>query len=298
MKLAGVLLAFFAFAAPVRAATVDAGIQDFSFNPSAITVDQNDGVRWTNNGASGHTVAINGVPASPVLGNGDAFTHLFDSAGSFPFHCTIHPTMTGAVKVIGPTAHATASKKMVVTNATVTFDGSGSTYNGDTGSIASYEWDLGDSTTDSGVTVTHAFTTPDVYDVVLTVTDTKGATDTGTVRVTAEPTAIAIANAGRVREGDSGTRRAKFIVTLSNPSSLTTTVHFATVHGTARAPGDYKAKSGTLTFLPGAVQKTIVVYVKGDLRAEPNETFRVRLSSPTNAVVADSRGGATIVDDD
>jgi hypothetical protein len=46
------------------------------------------------------------------------------------------------------------------------------------------------------------------------------------------------------------------------------------------------------------VQKTIVVYVKGDLRAEPNETFRVQLSSPMNAMFADSRGGATIVDDD
>jgi hypothetical protein len=75
------------------------------------------------------------------------------------------------------------------------------------------------------------------------------------VRVTAEPTAIAIANAGRLHEGDSGTRRARFVVTLSNPSSLTTTVHFATVHGTARAPGDYKATSGTITFFPESCRR-------------------------------------------
>ena len=38
--------------------------------------------------------------------------------------------------------------------------------------------------------------------------------------------------------------------------------------------------------------------VNGDRLAEPNETFVVNLSSPTNAIVADGQGVGTIVDDE
>jgi len=40
------------------------------------------------------------------------------------------------------------------------------------------------------------------------------------------------------------------------------------------------------------------VLVNGDRLAEPNETFFVDLSSPTNAVIADSQGIGTILDDE
>ena len=38
--------------------------------------------------------------------------------------------------------------------------------------------------------------------------------------------------------------------------------------------------------------------VNGDRLAEPNETFVVNLSSPTNATIADGQGVGTIVDDE
>jgi plastocyanin len=44
MKLGGVVLAFLPLAAPVQAATVDAGIEDFVFDPAAITINQIDTV--------------------------------------------------------------------------------------------------------------------------------------------------------------------------------------------------------------------------------------------------------------
>src|SRR5262249_5464236 len=40
------------------------------------------------------------------------------------------------------------------------------------------------------------------------------------------------------------------------------------------------------------------VQVKGDRLPEPNETFAVNLSSPTNATIADGQGAGTIVDDE
>jgi len=40
------------------------------------------------------------------------------------------------------------------------------------------------------------------------------------------------------------------------------------------------------------------VAVIGDIVAEPNETFFVNLSNPTNATIADSQGVGTIVDND
>ncbi|WP_256290028.1 PKD domain-containing protein [Halobellus inordinatus] len=69
----------------------------------------------------------------------------------------------------------------------VTFDASASEDSG--GSIASYEWDFGDGSTDSGESVTHTFSSPGDYDVELTVTDDDGATDTTTQTVSVAETA-------------------------------------------------------------------------------------------------------------
>src|SRR5262249_36515762 len=75
------------------------------------------------------------------------------------------------------------------------------------------------------------------------------------------------------------------------------TVQYATADGSATvADGDYTPVSGTLTFAPGQTQQTVTVLVKGDAVAEPDETFFVNLSSPTNAVLGTSQGTGTIKD--
>ena len=102
----------------------------------------------------------------------------------------------------------------------------------------------------------------------------------------------------RLTEGNSGSKNALFTVRLSAASQKSTTVNYATANGTAKAPGDYTAKSGTLTFNPDVTTRTISVAVKGDRRDEPNETFFVRLSGATNATIADASGKGTIVDND
>jgi hypothetical protein len=53
-----------------------------------------------------------------------------------------------------------------------------------------------------------------------------------------------------------------------------------------------------VSFAPGEVFQTITVRVNADRAGEPNETFVVNLSSPTNATIADGQGVGTIFDDE
>jgi Calx-beta domain len=100
-------------------------------------------------------------------------------------------------------------------------------------------------------------------------------------------------------ESNSGLKGFTFKITLNHPPVSTVTVGYATADGSASAGSDYVAKSGTLTFPKGATVRTVVVFVKGDRLAEGDETFFVNLSNPSsNAVVADSQGRGTILNDD
>ncbi|KRA45202.1 putative Ig domain-containing protein [Pseudoxanthomonas sp. Root630] len=101
-----------------------------------------------------------------------------------------------------------------------------------------------------------------------------------------------------VVEGNAGTTSAVFTVTLSAASGQAVTVNYATADGTAIAPADYTASSGTLSFAPGATTQTITVLVNGELVPEANETFFVNLSAAANATIADSQGVGTITNDD
>lgn len=101
-----------------------------------------------------------------------------------------------------------------------------------------------------------------------------------------------------VNEGASGTTTAAFTVSLSNTSSQTVTVNFATAGNTATSGTDFVAASGTLTFTPGQTSQPLSVTVNGDTTFEPDESFNVNLSSATNASIADSQGVGTITNDD
>jgi hypothetical protein len=101
-----------------------------------------------------------------------------------------------------------------------------------------------------------------------------------------------------VTEGDSGTVAATFTVTLAPISGRSVSVGYATANGTAQAPGNYQAGSGSLTFTAGQTTKQVTVFVNGDQLDEVDETFFINLTSPTNATLADGQGVGTITDDD
>jgi len=73
-----------------------------------------------------------------------------------------------------PFARFTFSPKEPKIGETVTFDGSAS--HDPDGKIISYLWDFGDGETAQGVTTTHAFKKEGEFDVILQVTDDRGAT--------------------------------------------------------------------------------------------------------------------------
>src|SRR5439155_864700 len=116
-----------------------------------------------------------------------------------------------------------------------------------------------------------------------------GVSNTATVSITVNATPSITINDVSHLEGQSGTTTFIFTVTLSNVSSQTVTVAYATANGTATAGSDYTATSGTLSFSPGATSRQITVNVTGDTTFEDNETFYVNLSNATHATIGDSQ---------
>jgi chitinase len=127
------------------------------------------------------------------------------------------------------------------------------------------------------------------------------ADDVGIVTITNDDTpalpALSIADAS-ITEGNSGTKLMTLTVTLSAPASGPVTVGYATANGTATAGSDYTAKSGTLSFAAGETSKTIQVAITGDATSEANESFKVNLTNPAGAMIADGEAIATITNDD
>ena len=119
----------------------------------------------------------------------------------------------------------------------------------------------------------------------------------GTITDDDELPALSI-NDVTITEGQTGTVAATFTVALAPVSGRSVTVGYSTADGTATAPGDYEATSGTLTFAAGQTSRTVTVLVKGDLLDEIDETYFLNLTNPVNATIADGPGIGTIIDDD
>ena len=90
-----------------------------------------------------------------------------------------------------------------------------------------------------------------------------------------------------------------FTVELSQTSSQTVTVRYATVDVTAEsATRDYIQASGTLHFSPGSTERTISVTVLDDTNVENFERFLVELSQPSNAILGTNNEALVIIRDD
>ena len=91
-------------------------IEDFYFEPSEAAIQPGDTITWTNNGNHTHTVsADDGSFDSGTLQPGESYSHTFQNPGTVPYHCSIHPSMTGSVSVGhsgGGTAPSTSQPSM------------------------------------------------------------------------------------------------------------------------------------------------------------------------------------------
>lgn len=139
------------------------------------------------------------------VATGQSPSHVFADPGTYRVMLTVTDgegrtdtaTRTVTVRDITPPTARTQSDTIVGEGATVSFDGSGST---DNGNIVSHEWDwTGDGRyEDSGVTATHRYADPGTYTATLRVTDGSGRTDTSRRTVTVAdatvPTAVVGSN--------------------------------------------------------------------------------------------------------
>lgn len=86
--------------APV--ATNMVSIANMAFSPTDITVKKGTTVTWTNQDSVAHTVTENdgkNGPSAPPLDQGKSYSFTYNQTGTFRYHCSIHPSMTGTVTV-------------------------------------------------------------------------------------------------------------------------------------------------------------------------------------------------------
>jgi plastocyanin len=73
----------------------------FQYSPATLTIKVGTTVIWKNTSSAAHTVASNnGVSfRSPVIPTGGTYSFTFKKKGTFPYHCTFHPSMKGVIIV-------------------------------------------------------------------------------------------------------------------------------------------------------------------------------------------------------
>ncbi len=85
--------------AATKAKKVTIGVP-FAFSPHKVTILKGHRVKWVNNsGALHHILFTNGAAFNKDVPVGGSVIKVFHHKGTFHYHCTIHPTMTGVVVV-------------------------------------------------------------------------------------------------------------------------------------------------------------------------------------------------------
>ncbi|MFN2581913.1 MAG: plastocyanin/azurin family copper-binding protein [Candidatus Dormibacteria bacterium] len=76
---------------------------NLTFTPQTASASVGQIVHWTNGGSVGHTITFDSGNAScltdPSFNGGSTWDVKFSAAGTYAYHCTIHPQMTGTLTV-------------------------------------------------------------------------------------------------------------------------------------------------------------------------------------------------------
>jgi plastocyanin len=82
-----------------RAEDMEVHIDNFVFEPAQLTVKTGTTVTWQNRDDIPHTVVCAGKFRSKTMDTDDKFSFTFTAAGEYKYFCSLHPHMTGMVKV-------------------------------------------------------------------------------------------------------------------------------------------------------------------------------------------------------
>ena len=78
-------------------------IEGFQFQPAELTIARGASVTWKNRDSAPHTATADDMSwnTTRLAGGTDSAPIVFDTAGTFPYFCEVHPTMTGTIVVTG-----------------------------------------------------------------------------------------------------------------------------------------------------------------------------------------------------
>jgi len=74
-------------------------IDNFTFAPPELTVKVGTTVTWKNHDDIPHTIVSAGKFRSKALDTDDSYSFTFTTAGAYAYFCSLHPHMTGTIKV-------------------------------------------------------------------------------------------------------------------------------------------------------------------------------------------------------
>jgi len=82
------------------AGEVSVAVKDFAFNPADITAKVGQTITFTNGDSAPHTATLDdGSCTTPNIASGSSDGLTFTAAGTYPFHCKVHPNMKGTITV-------------------------------------------------------------------------------------------------------------------------------------------------------------------------------------------------------
>jgi plastocyanin len=93
------LMAVLAHPGHANAESTTVTIDNFTFAPAELTVKVGTTVTWTNHDDIPHLVVSAGKFRSKALDTDESFSFTFTDAGSYTYFCSLHPHMTGTIKV-------------------------------------------------------------------------------------------------------------------------------------------------------------------------------------------------------
>jgi plastocyanin len=74
-------------------------IDNFTFAPAELTVKVGTTVTWSNHDDIPHVIVSAGKFRSKTLDTDDSYSFTFTTAGEYKYFCSLHPHMTGTIKV-------------------------------------------------------------------------------------------------------------------------------------------------------------------------------------------------------
>jgi plastocyanin len=198
-----------AFGLIVQAAQTGVTVENFDFNPSSVSINVNDSVKWTWSSGTHTTTSSSGLWDSGPRSSG-SFTNTFTSAGNFPYFCSIHTFMTASVTVTGPNQPPSVSITNPPNNATFSAPWTGvlQATASDDGSVTNVEFFSGSASLGSVSSAPYNLAVNNLasgaYTFTAVATDNLGATNTsaGVSITVVTPVAIVLSDLQRLSDSE------------------------------------------------------------------------------------------------